>query len=60
MPMLDDARLALHNRVMKLIEENPEISQRELARELGLSLGKFNHFLKRFVKFDNFRRIEAE
>jgi len=61
--MLDDSQLALHYRVMKLIEENPEISQRELARELGLSLGKVNYCLKAFiakgfVKVDNFRRSD--
>jgi len=61
--MLDDTKLALHYRVMKLIEENPEISQRELARELGLSLGKVNYCLKAFVakgfvKVDNFRRSD--
>ncbi|RMH14347.1 MAG: MarR family EPS-associated transcriptional regulator [Gammaproteobacteria bacterium] len=61
--MQNDSKVALHYRVMKLIEENPEISQRELARELGLSLGKVNYCLKAFiakgfVKVDNFRRSD--
>jgi len=53
----------LHYHLLKLIEERPEISQRELARELGLSLGKINYCLKAFiarglVKIDNFRRSD--
>jgi len=54
---------ALNYRLLKLIEERPAISQRELARELGLSLGKVNYCLKAFVKkglikADNFRRSD--
>jgi len=54
---------ALHYRLLKLIEERPEISQRELAAELGLSLGKINYCLKAFinrglVKVNNFRRSD--
>jgi len=61
--MPDDADTALHYRLLKLIEERPEISQRELARELGLSLGKINYCLKAFigrglVKVNNFRRSD--
>jgi len=52
---------AFNYRLLKLINERPEISQRELARELGLSLGKVNYCLKAFiskglVKVNNFRR----
>jgi len=48
-------------RLLKLIEERPEISQRELAAEMGISLGKVNYCLKAFVakglvKVNNFRR----
>jgi len=50
-------------RLLKLIEQKPEISQRELAEELGLSLGKVNYCLKSFVarglvKVNNFRRSD--
>jgi EPS-associated MarR family transcriptional regulator len=46
--------------ILRLLEERPEISQRELARELGLSLGKANYCLralieKGWVKARNFR-----
>lgn len=46
-------------RVMKILEEHPEISQRELASKLGLSLGGINYSLsalveKGFVKARNF------
>ena len=47
-------------KIFKLVEANPEISQRQLARELGISLGKANYCLKALigkglVKVGNFR-----
>lgn len=36
-------------RILKLIENNPEISQRELAKKLGISLGRVNFCLKALV-----------
>ena len=52
-----------HYRILRLIEEQPEISQRELARVLGVSLGKSHYLLKALlekglVKADNFRRSD--
>jgi len=46
---------------MRMIGANPEISQREIAAELGISLGKTNYCLralieKGFVKARNFRK----
>ena len=35
-----------HIKVLRLIESRPEIRQRELADELGISLGKANYCLK--------------
>ena len=48
-------------RVLRALEANPELSQRQLAAELGVSLGGVNYALKAliewgFVKADNFRR----
>jgi EPS-associated MarR family transcriptional regulator len=48
-------------RLIKQIEKTPEISQRELAAELGLSLGKVNYCLKALIgvgliKAGNFAR----
>ncbi|BBO19540.1 MarR family EPS-associated transcriptional regulator [Candidatus Desulfobacillus denitrificans] len=56
-------REAAHYRVLRLIEEQPEISQRELARALGVSLGKTHYLMKALldkglVKADNFRRSD--
>ena len=56
-------REAAHYRVLRLIEEQPEVSQRELARALGVSLGKTHYLLKALldkglVKADNFRRSD--
>ena len=47
-------------KILKRLEANPEISQRELARELGISLGRVNYCIqalieKGLVKADNFR-----
>ena len=46
---------------MRVIEANPEVSQRQLAAELGVSLGGVNYALKAliergFVKAGNFRK----
>jgi EPS-associated MarR family transcriptional regulator len=38
-----------HYRLMRLIEVNPELSQRDVARELGVSLGKVNYCLRGLV-----------
>ena len=40
----------VHFRVMRLIQENPQFTQRELARQLGVSLGKANYCLKALVE----------
>lgn len=50
-----------HLQLLKLIERSPGLSQRELARELGVSLGKTHYLLhalveKGLVKANNFRR----
>lgn len=47
-------------KILKLVEENPEISQRELASAIGVSLGKANFCLKALIevgllKATNFR-----
>jgi EPS-associated MarR family transcriptional regulator len=49
-----------HYKLLKVLQENPDLSQRELAREVGLSLGKTNYCLralieKGFIKASNFR-----
>jgi EPS-associated MarR family transcriptional regulator len=49
-----------HLRLLRLIEARPDLSQRDLARELGTSLGKVNYCLnalidKGLVKVRNFR-----
>lgn len=47
-------------KILKRLELNPEISQRELAGELGISLGRVNYCIqalieKGLVKANNFR-----
>lgn len=37
-------------KILKLVQENPEISQRDLAVALGISLGKTNFCLKALIE----------
>jgi EPS-associated MarR family transcriptional regulator len=48
-------------RVLRLLDASPRLTQREMAREMGVSLGKTNYCLrallgKGFVKVQNFRK----
>jgi EPS-associated MarR family transcriptional regulator len=52
-----------HYKLLRLIEANPSIQQREMAKAMGVSLGKANYCLqalvqKGLVKMDNFRRSD--
>lgn len=40
----------MHYKLMRLLESNPEMSQRRAARELGISLGKVNYCLQALVR----------
>jgi EPS-associated MarR family transcriptional regulator len=39
----------VHFRVLHLLEEEPELTQRELAKKLGISLGGANYCLKALI-----------
>ena len=50
-----------HLNVLRKINRNPRSSQREMAKELGFSLGKFNYCLKALqakglIKIQNFTK----
>ena len=50
-----------HYKLLRELEANPNISQRELSRSLGMSLGKINYCLKALIekgliKAENFRK----
>ena len=50
-----------HFEVLRKIQQVPDSSQRELAQELGFSLGKLNYCLKAlqkkgFIKLQNFQK----
>jgi len=50
----------IHLDLLRKLESNPEYTQRELSREMGISLGKVNYCLqslieKGFVKMNNFK-----
>ncbi|SDF37645.1 MarR family EPS-associated transcriptional regulator [Limimaricola pyoseonensis] len=42
----DDLRF----RLLRLLEENPSLSQRQIAAELGLSLGRVNYVLRALIE----------
>jgi EPS-associated MarR family transcriptional regulator len=59
MPLHEDA----HLRILKIVTEEPDISQRQLAERLGVSLGKTNFLVralleKGLLKARNFRRSQ--
>ena len=48
------------SKILRILEEDPAISQRDLARQLGVSLGKANYCLqalieKGWIKASNFK-----
>lgn len=58
--MLDETT---HYGLLKTLEENPGLSQRDLAKRLGVSLGKVNYCLNALVekgslKINNFRNSD--
>ncbi len=46
-PPLDDE---IRYRLLKLLEERPHLTQRELAKAMGISLGKVNYCLRAFAE----------
>ncbi len=52
-----------HLRILKIVSGEPDVSQRQLAAKLGVSLGKTNFLIKALLekgllKAGNFRRAE--
>lgn len=53
----------LEYRALKILEKRPDLTQRQLAVELGVSLGKTHYLVKSFidvgwVKLNNFQRSD--
>jgi EPS-associated MarR family transcriptional regulator len=53
----------VHYKLMRLLEANPGMSQRDAARELGVSLGKVNYCLqglieRGWIKASNFKNSQ--
>ena len=49
--------------ILKILKDNPKTTQRQMAKELGLSLGKTNYVVralidKGWVKLGNFKRSD--
>jgi EPS-associated MarR family transcriptional regulator len=60
-PTADDLNPAAHLEMLRLLEQHPDYSQRQIASALGVSLGKTHYLLKAllgkgWVKVQNFRR----
>ncbi|MDO8771326.1 MAG: MarR family EPS-associated transcriptional regulator [Burkholderiaceae bacterium] len=54
-----------HLKVLRLLEANPHMNQRDLADALGVSLGKTNYCLKAlldkgFIKMQSFRKSQRK
>ncbi len=47
--------LDIHFKVLHSLEENPHITQRELAKKLGISLGRVNYCLKALIKIGHIK-----
>ena len=50
-----------HFRIMRILQDNPDLTQREFADQLGMSVGGLNYCLKAlidkgFVKMGNFQK----
>ena len=39
-----------HYKLLRLLEQNPQASQRELAEDVGVSLGKVNYCIKALIE----------
>ena len=53
----------LEYRALKILEQQPDLTQRQLAEQLGVSLGKTHYLVKSlidvgWVKFGNFQRSD--
>ena len=53
----------LEYRALKILEQQPDLTQRQLAEELGVSLGKTHYLVKSligvgWVKLDNFQKSD--
>jgi EPS-associated MarR family transcriptional regulator len=62
---VNQRQLDEHYQVMYLLQKNPFHTQRELSRELGLSLGKLNYCLKAladkgWIKIENFSQSKTK
>jgi EPS-associated MarR family transcriptional regulator len=49
--------------ILKILEDNPKMTQRQVAKEMGLSLGKTNYIIRAlvargWVKLSNFKRSD--
>ena len=45
----------VHFRVLHLLEDEPELTQRELAQKLGISLGGVNYCLKALIEIGHIK-----
>jgi MarR family transcriptional regulator, temperature-dependent positive regulator of motility len=60
-----EANHSAHLELLRLLEQHPDYSQRQLAVELGVSLGKTHYLLKAllgkgWVKAQNFQRSDRK
>jgi len=59
-PPNPDLKLHIQLQLLQLLAENPNMSQRDLSRKMGVALGRVNYCLsglkeKGFIKLENFK-----
>lgn len=60
---MSDSKEDIHFRVLRLLQNNPNLTQRQIAEALGVSVGRTNYCLKAvaekgLVKVKNFRNSQ--
>ena len=60
-----DSQQQVHFQILRAVQHNPNITQRELARQLGISNGKLHYLLtalieKGWLKMESFRRHDGK
>jgi EPS-associated MarR family transcriptional regulator len=62
---MEDLAEEARYKILRLLEKSPAMSQREVARELGMSVGKVNYSLRAlmrrgWVKVNNFKNSQRK
>ena len=51
-------RKDIHLDLLRKIESNPEYTQRQLSKDMGVSLGKINYCMKKLIEKEDYKGVE--